>query len=579
MLTALPGGGLRYMAFLLGVLVAPLWFPSPACAQRGDFPELTKRFAPADQPASYVIVIDMSGSMTEKGYFPIVRRAVCDFVNALPNGDYLSLLGFNLTARRLVIPQRLEADRREIIGLVEETKDPRPERRTDPENFTDIGKALKETVRELRAPGSPRVQFVFFLTDGVHEPGASSEFPRKTGPAWDSLRQTADQALRSKLLQVTALALGSETDIDLVQSIFPEATPIVVDRRSLRPFFERMKAEMQRDRLELLVAGDLRRRPLDEVRTTRFSLRNGGTAQLSLSIPRSFERLDGVASVRILSSTGCEVTGPQTRLRIPSSLDFVVRAPGRDRFWTVQKRTPSSFGVRVDVTAEPEAEIRRLGLNPQSSRELLVEGEVLSGRPLTLLAVIAFGILLALGLTVRQLLCASLPAFMMGRLVCIDGPAPRPGDVILRGYRRLTIGGGQEDSVRLDGEDERALATLVAKREPPSWWRRLGSWSVRSSTWLSHAGCVILTQPAREERRAEDVLSGASSAGTEPDLLSASEVKKEPERGPAKPAEREGVIASQRLTNGAQMIIGAYTFRWDEYYDPKEAPGGERSTG
>ena len=573
----------------LSVFVLAVFFcwlnPVKAQTQLQDYPTLSRQFSPDKQPASYVIVIDMSGSMKTNGYFLVVRRAVSSFISSLPTGDYLSILGFNRTTSRLIVPQRLQDNREDLIKLVDSLPEPTPKQPTAPEQYTDIGKALEETIQELRAPEAPRLQFVFFMTDGIHDPSPDSKYPKnkeqlKISPAWKELQNTAKLALSEKLLQPFAVSLGRQTDADLVQDIFPEAMPIPVnDNTSLAAFFARIKSEMLRDRMKLLVADELRQNRLATITPPRLSLISGKTSRVIIQMPKMFSKLDSTISTRTVSSSKCVFTELDGEKTLPADIGFSLRTTGNTHFWQIQQTIPCEYQIHFDVMAEPRAEIMRLGLDPSSSRDLIVQGEVVSGQPIWVLASSVILLLLLVLLVLRQIFTASLPPSLCGRLVCIEGPGNLPFDKMLQRHQNITIGGTEKDTIRLEYETQSALVTLRAEREPESWALRLLHWNIKSSQWILSTGSVIIRDP-------EPVIDPIANPEPDSDANGIVDFNAPPiqdfdrkaKRKSRKTIEREGVIGKRWLTNGILIEIGSYTFRWDEYYDPKEEVSGKSAT-
>ena len=556
-----------------------------AQSQLQEYPTLNRQFSPDQQPASYVIVIDMSGSMKTNGYFLVVRRAVSSFVSSLPTGDYLSILGFNRTTSRLIVPQRLQDNRADLIELVDSLQEPTPKQSTAPEQYTDIGKALEETIRELRAPEAPRLQFVFFMTDGIHDPGPDSKYPKnkeqlKMSPAWKELQSTAKLALSEKLVEPFAMSLGRQTDADLVEDIFPEALPVPVnDNTSLTAFFARLKSEMLRDRMKLLVADELRQNRLASITPPRLSLISGKTSRVPIQLPKMFSKLDSTVSTRTVSSSKCVITELDGEKKLPADISISLSATGNSHFWQMRQAIPCEFQIHFDVMAEPRTEIMRLGLDPSSSRDLIVQGEVVSGQPLWLLASSVILLLLLVLLVLRQIFTASLPPSLCGRLVCIEGPGNLPFDKVLQRYQNVTIGGTEKDTIRLEYETQPALVTLRAEREPESWALRLLHWNIKSSQWILSTGSVIIRDP----EPVIDPITNPESDSDASDIVdfnvtTIQGIDKKAKRKSRKTIEREGVIGKRWLTNGLLIEIGSYTFRWDEYYDPKEEVSGKSAT-
>jgi hypothetical protein len=230
-----------------------------AAATMRDFPILTQRVK-LQQAADFVIALDASGSM--RPFWPTVQQALATFIEAIPDGDYLSLITFGTQASYATTPSPINASTRvDFVAAASRLSTP-----TD--KNTDIGRAVEKALGELNRPSGNRLKFVFFLSDFKHDPSKDSSYYGKMSTAdavWRRLAQRRENEQQGSILQVFALLLplgrGVGRDIPLVQKIFPELEQVRVNRSTLLPWFERRKAEIARDKLRLIVESDTQKPP------------------------------------------------------------------------------------------------------------------------------------------------------------------------------------------------------------------------------------------------------------------------------------------------------------------------------
>lgn len=212
-----------------------------------DFPSLWQQYGDRakQQKADYVVAVDVSGSM--KRFKDVVVPSVSDFLEALPDGDYVSLISFGTDAQIVGVPTALNASTRgtlsQALGSMQ----------FDQQN-TDLEAACTLMLDELNRPGGSDLKFVFVFTDFDHDPKKE----RRGAENWPALRErfAREQGGRGVDLYAMKLELSSASGRDLprVKEIFPSLQVIPVNPATLGGWFERRKAEILRDRLRHIVA-------------------------------------------------------------------------------------------------------------------------------------------------------------------------------------------------------------------------------------------------------------------------------------------------------------------------------------
>lgn len=213
---------------------------------------LFEKFKTEEVRCDFLIVLDTSGSMGKDGLFINVKQAVSMFISILQPGDYISIIAFDNYPRYLVIPQEICEDTHKLKQAILNVPEPTGQK-------TDIGAALEKTLEELNRPNANKFQFVFFITDGKHEPTLDSQYPTLTHENWELLLRKAERTLFDHEIAVVGLGLNQHTDISLLRKVFPFAVPLTVDDWGLYSFFDRLKAELKIRKLRLRVLDELKR--------------------------------------------------------------------------------------------------------------------------------------------------------------------------------------------------------------------------------------------------------------------------------------------------------------------------------
>lgn len=336
-----------------------------------DLPALKRLFDLGAQHADYVLVIDTSGSM--KPLWPAVVRGAEVFIEAIPDGEHVSLVFFDVeaTASRILPRTLTGANRSDLLRELRALASPRGSR-------TDLGLALEKTVAELVRPEANRLQFVFFLSDFAHDPAAASRFASRDPSAagWPDLARRFDVGRGERLLQTFALLLplGGEVgrDLRLVETVLgPLETVSVGSPATLEEWFRRRRAEIERDKLRTLVRDDLARGWVVDLdpsgRSNRVTRRNlQEVLPLSLA-PATWATGD-------LSARELEAPATLPPL-VEATSELVVTRPAPEslalRLLTTRRtaRDSATLELRALATAQPADEIRWLGIDPESWRE------------------------------------------------------------------------------------------------------------------------------------------------------------------------------------------------------------------
>lgn len=220
--------------------------------QRFPAPNLCGRAGLDTVPASYLFLVDESGSM--RPLWPGVRAALSDFAGAVPDRSELDVRLFATTVRGHIPATISTAEtQRNWYTQLTALAEPRGA-------FTDLGLAAQAAIDRLSSAPAGQLQFVFLLTDGAHDPGPGSPYPTSWNTAWQELANRAAQLQQARPLQVGIVRLAPAADLTLLSRVFAGA--VVTDAMSapaLRDWFANLSREAAAANLRLLLAEDLKR--------------------------------------------------------------------------------------------------------------------------------------------------------------------------------------------------------------------------------------------------------------------------------------------------------------------------------
>ncbi len=190
-----------------------------------------------------------------------VQEAVSSFVEAIPEGDHLTIIVFGDNADSLGIPSEMNVNAKDSFIRLIKQSEPR-------DGNTDLGKGLDESLKSLNRVGGNKLKFVFFLTDFNHDPPTGSPYQSNNpkDAVWQSLARRRQNELAGTVLEVYALLLplGKSVglNIDLGREVFPTLKPVRIvsgSKDSLSQWFASRRAEIARDKLKAFVEDDLRK--------------------------------------------------------------------------------------------------------------------------------------------------------------------------------------------------------------------------------------------------------------------------------------------------------------------------------
>jgi len=323
--------------------------------------ELEQAFDVADLHAEFVVVIDVSGSMSsgDNPPFPAVQEAFAALVNAIPDGDRLTLITFDSLAGPVFDGPLDAANRSVALGKL-------PLVATGVK--TDIGAALRSAIDRLDRPNVEPLQTVIFITDGVHEAPQGSPYFDVGNNEWLTLKSRAADLETRRSIEVRALGLGGagRQGAELVAQVFSSPEVADLDPSQLSPYLTNEVAKSRRQLLRTAVQAEV----------------DQGTVKATVS---SIGELDSQMTMKVnLTSTlphlGVDFDLRDVTASMPSGA--AVRSEVRGGSRTVH--IPADGMVTVEVTLKPEISTTPLfEMPPPKHEELDIQFEVVGNAAVT----------------------------------------------------------------------------------------------------------------------------------------------------------------------------------------------------
>lgn len=430
-------------------------FPAPVLCARAGLDTVRAR---------HILIVDASGSMTP--LWPALRLALAAFAAAIPDGDELDVRVFSDAARALVptapaTPSTRISWSRTFASL------PPPSG-----TATDLGAAAESAVQAMRGADPEQVQLVYFLTDGQHEPPASSRYQADIGlAAWRALAISAEALSSSRPISVAVVRLNVRADAEVLRRIFPMAvTTDALDERGLRAWIANTARQSAVAKLHALVQRELASpaRSLESPaaiethsdRVESHSVRATWTRKILLTTLRDSSPISLAAGGRIVPT-----------MSIFDSMPSIFLAGARRAPWIPPGSIARELSERVVIKTqlEPAQELGRIGIASAGIEDTLVlrlslrEGGTLPRWLYYSCLVLAVAATVAVVRHVRMRLHQ---AYLTGRVIVSSRSSRSPGATHIlrdRNLKRFTVTGTDgRELLELRAENLRGKTTIQA---------------------------------------------------------------------------------------------------------------------
>lgn len=217
---------------------------------KAEFPAVMEQYGKRleAQKADYVIAIDVSGTMMQ--HKELVLPALNSFIDALPDGDYLSIIKFGAKAVEYGLSGKVDRGSKDNI---KNTLSTIYNRDNALYYSTDLYAMCEAIIGQFSRPGSNDLKYVFMFTDFIDE----SSHPASE---WEALSARMNAMSKANTVRSFAMQLpgaNSGRDIQKVRTVFSNLQTINVDNATkLNEWFEGQKADISKTRLKDLIRGD-----------------------------------------------------------------------------------------------------------------------------------------------------------------------------------------------------------------------------------------------------------------------------------------------------------------------------------
>jgi hypothetical protein len=430
------------------ILVVGLPSSGPAAAATKQ--EIVRALGVDRVSADYIVLVDNSGSVSDRGLRPQLRRAFGALLRALRPQDHLTLVLF-AGEPKLVWDDRVGHDQPAIARALDAA--PRPD--------TDIGAAIAQALQTLERSGASSVATVILLTDGKHTPPPDSQFAGTTGPAWTQLADRVTRLPRRLRLSAYAIALAPDTDARLLRQVFGATTSVVSTPVSQLAslFVGRVRGQVETAKLEQALANDsgavLRfiwpRRRLEDLAAegddVSVKLRLRSTAR---EMPLRVRDLRVTASGIDVLATGPSrsiVLAPGASTAVTLHLRYTGADPGglplirRTMRRSGTLRATATLGTPWDDVLEDEFGVRPP--QPRLQNSVVPVGITIRRGISWVLLAAALGVLGVAGIVLRRRRRAANPT-LVGLVDLIGPEAGRVAIDLTTAGRRLAVGPGED---------------------------------------------------------------------------------------------------------------------------------------
>lgn len=424
--------------------------------------------------ADHVIVIDLSGSMLyecAKGSkkkasagatrFDSVLRALPSLLNAIPAGDYVEVIGFRHDT--VSDPSLLVADWKGAESAGRLLAAVRERLRVDPKNMTNLGIAQSAAKAVAARPTHNEIQFLYFLTDGTHEPGPQDGgYANSASPVWQQDIEDWRHLWSSGSHRLSAYLFGlyDVPDAGELGKTFDRLQFLAfADPASLNEYFANNMANALRLRVEVLLEREAAVGGVDFTVPSEAIELAGGEGEAKVSIRSRFAHLP----IRFTPTFTFVSDDPAASAAEPVELPEMTLEPGAEAVLDVPVRAavPVESGWRREMTAswsmttnargavwEPEADFDNAGVGRFKNRELAASAGTIGARyTVGKYGPIHVAILAAIVFAAVGLVLASLPRAIDVTVTYVRVPdgATKPPAVTVRRRGELRIGGADGD--------------------------------------------------------------------------------------------------------------------------------------
>lgn len=442
------------------------------CGLRGfPAPELCARAGLDTIPASYLFVVDESGSMQPS--WSGVVGALAQFAGAVPDGSELDVRLFSTTMREVIPATRSDIFTRQVwASQLRSLPPPRGE-------HTDLGVAVRGAIQRIGAAPADQLQFVFFLTDGIHDPGPSSPFARKWDESWDRLAAEARQLASVRLLRLGIVRLSATADVGFPARVFPNAVVTdAMNTRALQQWFANLTGEAAVSKLHLLLERDLGNPAavITAAQPVRTFAERSTTREVQIASGRRFLTTVFPAGTEFSLRDGGTIVLPDT-VRLEPGEQRTVSVRIRDRAYlpilppgVIRRNVIGSDSA--DALLEPQTELALIGASTRDTAAVEFDIELAGGGMLSWpIWLLAAAVLIACSIyLIVRVRWGTHRAYLTGRVIVRHSPSagdpPAEETVIFSGKRLSSYTVTHPDgrsSVQLYASSERGRTAIYAE--------------------------------------------------------------------------------------------------------------------
>lgn len=242
----------NFIKQLFIILLVGIWGQQFSYAQQSN--NLADYYPTDKESVDYIFVVDMSGSM--RTYWPHVKESIIKVIEVLPDGDYVSILGFDASCSQIIIPRKItNTSKQQLIKEVNLINRPSGA-------YTDLWESTDKVLDEINRPESNRINFVYYFTDFINDPPNDTKWKNTDETRLIKQKYTNFIDNNKKLIKLYAIQLPLSNKAGKDYSDFSKlfgynAQRIFLDKNSLNDWFSRNKSELRREKQKLIITDDI----------------------------------------------------------------------------------------------------------------------------------------------------------------------------------------------------------------------------------------------------------------------------------------------------------------------------------
>lgn len=355
-----------------------------------EFEKLYAYIDSSDLRADHIFVLDRSGSMAK--FWDDVVPAITQLINNLPDGDFVSVLGFDGECKDITVPRTINDDTKKLL-INEIKKLPPPKGKK-----TDLFNALSKTIDQINRSDGNKIKFVYFITDLVNDPPINSKFKsafslNKLSKQYNKVTKKLDVNLIIYALQLPLSKNAGQDYKKFLDIVHGNVERKILSGNSLAGWFKQQRSLLEYKKLRAFILTKLKSKLIIQELSS-----NEDYITIKIKNPYPFD-------IKVLN---IEVNNKKNR-KVSQNIEIVIPSLNSESFELktfpelsklksfIRYSKVLKVNLRVEFVVLPIDEIQKLDINPLQVNQYSNENLVFA-TGYTLFLIIIIGVLLLTGI-------------------------------------------------------------------------------------------------------------------------------------------------------------------------------------